>query len=422
MTWLVSHGNEALSSLRVGELGEQLAGPRPGEHEAAARGRDVAQADRAVGRQQALEVVAVVALGGAGADDVVVVLAKLGDRELGADAAALGQCVAQRDPPGLGRHLVGDQVVEPGLGARAGDLVLGERRQVDDADLLAHQPHLVADVLEVVRAPEAPHVLALDARRREPVGALPAVALAEHRAHPRQLVVDRARLGGARVRALLVGEMDREDVAVGLLVLLHHVALGGVRTEAARVHREHVDARLALDDPLRQLPARAAGRRDAEAVALVEPQVAHVPGGADQRAAVRRVGDRSVDDILDAAVLECRDTALRRLDVRQQPLEVALEQALAEPVGNAVGKARRRAGLVGPEDPAEALLAQVVGLVGLAQHRELAPAALPVGLQLRRLVIDDVLVLDRDRRHVDTEHAAGLAGVVAGGDRRRARR
>ncbi len=105
---------------------------------------------------------------------------------------------------------------------------------------------------------------------------------------------------------------------------------------------------------------------------------------------------------------------LRRFDMRQQALEVAVEQALAEPLRHAVGKARRRAGLVGSEDPAQALFAQVIRLVRFAQHRELAPAALTIGFQLRRLVVDDVLVLDRNRRHVEPEQPAGLARVVAG--------
>ena len=209
--------------------------------------------------------------------------------------------------------------------------------------------------------------------------------------------------------------MDREDVAIRLLVLLHHVALAGVRPEAPRIDGEHVDARLAFDDPFGELPARAARRGDAEAVAFVEPHVAHAPRRPDHRAAVGRVGNRAVDDVLDAAVLERGHAPLRRFDVREQPIEIAFEQALAERSGHAVGEARRRAGFVRAEDPAQALLAQVVRLVRLAQHRELAPAAPAVLLQLRRLVVNDVLVLDRDRRHVEPEHASGLARVVAGG-------
>ncbi len=195
--------------------------------------------------------------------------------------------------PDLRRNLVGHQPVEPALGAGARHFVLGERSQIDDADAAAQAPALVADVLEIVGAAKAPVVLRLDARRREPVGALPAVALAEYRTHALELVVHRAGLERPRILALLVRKVNREDVAIGLLVLLHHVALAGVRPEAPRIDGEHVDARLALDDPFRELPARAAGGGDAEAVPFVQPEIAHAPGRADHRAAVGRVGDRA---------------------------------------------------------------------------------------------------------------------------------
>ena len=310
------------------------------------------------------------------------------------------QRVRERHAPGFHRHLVRDEAVEPGLGARALDDVLGEGREVDDADSLAQPPALVADVLEPVRAAEAPFVPRFHARGRKPVGALPAVALAEHGAHALQLVVHRARLRRARVGPLLVRVMDGEDVAVGLLVLRHHETLARVRPEAARVEREHVDARLALDDPLGELPARAARRRDAEAVALVEPHVRQAPGRTDERAAVRRVRDRPVDDVLDAAVRERGHAPLRALDVRHEPIEVAVEEALAEPGRHAVGESRRRARFIRTEDPAHALLAEVIRLVGLAQHGELAPAALAVGFELGRFLVNDVLVLDGNSGHV----------------------
>jgi hypothetical protein len=208
--------------------------------------------------------------------------------------------------------------------------------------------------------------------------------------------------------------VDGEDVAVGLFVLGDDVALAGVGAEATRIGREHVDARLALDDPFRELPARPTCRRDAEAVPFVQPDVRQVPGRPDQRGPVRRVRDRPVDDVLDAAVGERGHATLRALDVRYEPLEVAVEEALPEPGRHAVGEARGGAGLVRPEDPAHALFTDVIRLVGLAHDGELASAALAVGLQLARLLINDVLVLDRDRRHGEAEHLAGLARVVAG--------
>ena len=292
--------------------------------------------------------------------------------------------------------------------------MLRERRQVDDPDPLAQHAAFVADVLEIVAAPETPDIAPLHARRREPVGTFPPIALAEDRAHALQPVVDGTRLRGTRILAFLVRVVNREDVAVGFLVLRDDVAAARVGPEAARVDGEHVDARLAFDDPLRELPARTAGGRDAEAVALVEPEVAHFPGRPYQRAAVRRVADRAVDDVLDAAVLERRHAPLRGFDVRQQPLELARKQVFAERLRHAVGESRRRPGLVRPENPAEPLLAQVIGLVGFAQHCELAAATLAVGSEFAGLVVDEVLVLDGDRGHVEAEHAAHLPRVIAG--------
>src|SRR6185369_15359851 len=182
--------------------------------------------------------------------------------------------------------------------------MLGEGRQVNNAYLLAHAPAFVADVLEVIRAPETPFVLALHASRCKPVGALPAVALAPDRTELIQAVVDRTGLGRAGSGPLLVREMYREDFAVSLFILAHHVALGGVGTKPPRVDRQKVDAGLAFHDPLGQLPARTARCGDTEAVPFIEPQVALAPARSDQRAPIRRIRDRTVDDVLDAAAIQ----------------------------------------------------------------------------------------------------------------------
>ena len=79
------------------------------------------------------------------------------------------------------------------------------------------------------------------------------------------------------------------------------------------------------------------------------------------------------------------------------PLEVEREEVGAEAVGHAVLEAGRGALLVGAEDPAAALLADVPLGVGVAQHRVLGVGLAP--LDQRRVGLgDDVLVLDRDRR------------------------
>src|SRR6266853_2525250 len=232
-------------------------------------------------------------------------------------------------------NLVGDQPIEPALRPGSGDLVLGERGEIDEAHALAHEARFVPHVLEIVAAPETPAIPALYAWRGEPVGTLPAIALSPHRALGIDQRVHRTGLRGPCVGALLVREVDDEHVAVGFFILFDDIALAGVRAEAAWVHRQHVDPRLALDDPLGELPAGAAGGGDAEAVALVEPYVAQPPGGSDERAAIGAVGDRSIDDVLDAAVLQRWHPARGRLDVRHQAIEIAGKEAAPAPVGNA---------------------------------------------------------------------------------------
>ena len=165
--------------------------------------------------------------------------------------------------------------------------------------------------------------------------------------------------------------MRREDVGVGLFVLCLEIAARRIGAEAARIDAEHVDRRLALDDPFGELPAGAAGRRHAEGMALVQPEILQVPGRADDRRAVRRIGDGAVIDLLDADLAEGRHAGDRRLDMRHQPLEVLLEQLVFAVVGRAVDIAGRRALLVGAEQQAAGLLAHVPGGIRLAQHAHL---------------------------------------------------
>src|SRR5262245_14208106 len=120
--------------------------------------------------------------------------------------------------------------------------------------------------------------------------------------------------------------MRSEDVAVGFLVLHLEIAAGGIRAEAARVDAHHVDRRLALDDPFGELPAGATRGSDAEGMTLVEPEIAPAPGRADDRRAVRRIGDGAVIDLLDPDFGKSGNPDHGGLDMRRQAIEVFLEQ------------------------------------------------------------------------------------------------
>jgi hypothetical protein len=126
MHWPVSQGNARVVERRIGQLRQHVARRGPATTKQPRLMVMLRKVDRAVRRQHLAQIVAVVALGGAGAHHVEMLVGDLGDGELGADAAAAGERVAQRDAADLGRHLVGHQSVEPGFGAGTGDFVLGE--------------------------------------------------------------------------------------------------------------------------------------------------------------------------------------------------------------------------------------------------------------------------------------------------------
>ena len=317
------------------------------------------------------------------------------DGELGMHAAVAVESVRQAQAPGLIRHAVGDEPVEEVFRARAGYAALGERRHVQQAHVARHVVDFPAHRLEPARTAERPVVFLGHAFGGEEIGPLPAELLPEHRAARLHSFV--AWRGAQRTRGgpLLVRVMDDEDVLVRFLGFPDQVVLRGVFAEAARLDAQHVDGRLALDDPLGQLPPGAARRRDAEAVPFGQPEILDAPRRPDDRVAVRRVGDGAVVDLLDPHFGERRHPVHRGLDVRHEAVDVFLEQFVLGLGVRAIHVAAGRVLLVGPQDEAAVFLAQVPGTVRFAQHAEfgqaLALALLEVGMRFG----DDVLVLHR---------------------------
>ncbi len=207
--------------------------------------------------------------------------------------------------------------------------------------------------------------------------------------------------------------MDREDLGVGFLVLLLEKALRRIVSEAAGVDAHHVDRGLAFDDPFGELPARATRGRDPEGMALVEPEVGHQRRRPDDRRTVGRVRDGAVIDLLDPDLAEGRHALDRRLDIGHQPVEIFLEQLVFAVRRRAVHIADRRAFLVGAEQQAACLLAHVPGTVGFAQHAHFGQALALALLDRRMRFSHDILVLDRNDRHLQPDHAAGLAREIA---------
>jgi hypothetical protein len=413
-----SQGKRLLDRVGVYDEGaDHVARRRPRQREHAPLRRDVPDLDpaefAALRRGFGHEEVAVIVLRCAGGDDVEVVLGQPDDGELGAHRPGLGERIAQGDAPRLGQAVAGEPV-EEARRPRPADAVLGEGGGVDQAAGLAHGPRLGLRERPPAPAAEAAGGVVVEALRRVVDRPLPAVHLPELRAARLHTVVAGGGPQGAGGRALLVGVVQDEDVRVGLLVLGRRVVAVHPAAEAPRVERPEVDLGLACGDELGEVVARAAGGGDAEAEPFGEVEVRHAGGGADQRIAVRRVADRAVEVLLQAEFGGGRDAVAHRQVFGLDALEVERQQVGAEGLRHAELGPDRGGRLIGAENPAAALLADIPSGVGVAEHRVLGVGLAPfdqrgVGLG------DDVLVLDRDGGEIAADHRGGALGVVAGG-------
>jgi len=116
-----------------------------------------------------------------GADQPVATVTEVGQRHLGDDAALVVQEIVERGAAGL-RHDAGDHVIEPGGGACARDLELGEARQVEHGHAFLNGLALTLDCLVPRRTTERGFRLGRIACLREVDRAFPTSASAELRA------------------------------------------------------------------------------------------------------------------------------------------------------------------------------------------------------------------------------------------------
>ena len=173
-----------------------------------------------------------------------------------------------------------------------------------------------------------------------------------------------------------------------------------VAAEAPRVHLPGVEARQALDDPLRDELAHAAGaRQPVRAEPGGDPEAAHV-GRAEDELAVRGEGLRPVDEPDDLCVLEVGDAHDRVLHQLLEAVPVLFEQLAVEVRGDAVETPRRGLALVAAHDQPARLAAEVDEERGVAHGRQ-------VERQAGR-TRDQVLVRHRDDRDGDARHGADL--------------
>ncbi len=335
----------------AGQLLQDFAGLRTGQCQHAVFLGYGLEDDRTIRWGEAAQDVMIVVFQTASGDEVETARCPFIDGKFRLHAPILGQKVGQRDTATFLGNGVGEDRVQPCACAGAGDFHLGEGRHIQHADILVDVLHFVADMLEIVGAAERPFFydaaiiqrrrvvvvgddISTDAQlfrlqrvtvRHEPVGALPAIDGAKDAAEFLQAIIDRCGLERTGGGALFIRVMHGENVGVGLLVLGDEVAFGRVRAEAARIDAHEVERRLAIDNPFRQLPARATGSSDAEGVAFVQPEVLETRGRADDGVTIRRIGDGAVIDLLDANFAKGRNAGNGRFDMRHEAVEFFLE-------------------------------------------------------------------------------------------------
>ena len=200
---------------------------------------------------------------------------------------------------------------------------------------------------------------------------------------------------------------------VGFDILLRRVVLVRIPAETTRIERQRIDRSFAVQNRLGKNLARSPRRRDAKTEALSKIKVAQIPRATKVGVAVGRVRDRTIHHILDPRNPERRNSMHRRLDMRRKAIDVTGQQLSAEVRRNAIGKAQLRSPLVGSQDVALSLFAQVVGGIGFAQHRHLGQSLFLAIDQLGNIVGDDILMLNRNNRNIQPHHRRRLTRVVA---------
>ena len=186
------------------------------------------------------------------------------------------------------------------------------------------------------------------------------------------------------------------------------IILGRPIAEPARIEFGHADLGRAVHHPLRQILADARALADADGHSRRQPIAGCAGCGPREKVAVRRVGDRARNHRLDARLAKQRQPLGGFLQPWCQPVEFRRQQFALEVPGNAIVKHRMRAfGLVGANQDAVGLLAQITVRIRIAHDRQLA---LEVDKLLQRLG-DDIVVQHVGDGHIVPGPAADDAGI-----------
>ena len=223
-----------------------------------------------------------------------------------------------------------------------------------------------------------------------------------------QATVKRAQAQAARRARLLARPVDLVVGAIGFdRPGLEVAALGVQRAEAAGVERPQVHAGIAVQDPVGHGFAGAAGSGDAGGEAAGEEQVVELRRRPEDRLAVGRDGDRSVDHRLDADVVEHRQPQCGGDREQLEALEIGGEQLAAEFERRQAAPAALGALLPAADGEGAGVGLEIEVVVGIAQRGE--------GIvEVELLLGQEILVLDDAGGNRDAGHRAHALRPDAG--------
>ena len=336
------------------------------------------------------------------------IIGRFGDGKI-ADQFAVRVQHRRQDQPARLRHLVGHQPRQERLGARSGKLILREIRDLRDADAVAHQTALVADMLEVVRAVERHDVLGLRPLGCEPQRHLKPPRIAHHGALSAHDIVERRRLLRPRGRQFFVRKADGEAARIILAHFFVRVRPCRPFAVARHVHAPDIEAGIAVDHPLREGEADTAALAESRHDSAGDPEIPEPLHRPHQWVAVRRERERTIDHALDAGLGHARKMLVGDLQRGGDAVEIIGQELLAEIPGRGLGLPGPAVLLVGAQNHAVALLAHVNFRLEVERVAHLLAVLLVVGDDLGNILGHHIHVLHGQHRQLNADHAANFS-------------
>ncbi len=208
--------------------------------------------------------------------------------------------------------------------------------------------------------------------------------------------------------------MHGKDIGIGFFVFDLQIGRTGIAAVTPRINPKHIDGWFTLDNPFSQLPPSPTRGGNAKAVAFTEPEIWQIPCRSDNGIPIRCIGNCPIIDFLDTTLAKSWYPVNRRFNMRLQPFQILLKQLIFRVIRRPVNITGRRPHLIGAKDQATRLFAHVPASIRITQDPHLRLAVTVPRLNIRMRLGHNILVFNRDYRHIKPHHLPSLARKIAG--------